>query len=98
MPAHALFDDNVARAKIEELRRQVEAAAKLVDERFAKTADRSALVELAAQIEALRGGITRLHGQLEVLQNQSENTHQRSKDLYVDIHTPLRKLEQLEGT
>src|SRR5204862_809180 len=51
LPAHAIFDDNVARAKIEELRRQVEAAAKLVDERFGKTADRSALVELAAQIE-----------------------------------------------
>ncbi len=83
MPAHALFDDNVARAKIEELRRQVEAAAKLVDERFAKTADRSALVELAAQIEALREG---------------ENADKRGKDLYVDIDTRLRKLEQVKET
>ena len=33
MPAQAIFDDNVARAKIEELRKQVEAAAKLVEER-----------------------------------------------------------------
>ena len=98
LPAHALFDDNVARARIEELRKQVEAAAKLVDERLARTADRSALVELATQIEALRGDIARLRGQLEVLQNQGENADKRGKDLYVDIDTRLRKLEQVKET
>jgi tol-pal system protein YbgF len=96
VPAHALFDDDVARAKIEELRKQVEAAAKLVDERLARTADRSALVEFAAQIDALRGDIARLRGQLEVLQNQGENADKRGKDLYVDIDTRLRKLEQVK--
>lgn len=94
-PAQGIFDDNVARARIEELRKQVEAAAKLVDERLARTADRSALVELATQIEALRGDIARLRGQLEVLQNQGENADKRGKDLYVDIDTRLRKLEQV---
>ncbi len=97
-PAWALFDDNVARARIEELRRQVEAAAKLVEERLArveaKTEDRRALVELASQIDALRGELARLRGQLEVLQNQAETADKRGRDLYVDIDTRLRKLEQ----
>jgi tol-pal system protein YbgF len=97
-PAQGIFDDNVARARIEELRKQVEAAAKLVDERLARTADRGALVELATQIEALRGDIARLRGQLEVLQNQGENADKRGKDLYVDIDTRLRKLEQVKET
>jgi len=98
VPAHALFDDNVARARIEELRKQVDAAAKLVEERLARVADRSTLVELASQIEALRGEIARLRGQLEVLQNQGENADKRGKDLYVDIDTRLRKLEQVRET
>jgi tol-pal system protein YbgF len=93
-PAHALFDDEVARARIEALRKQVEAAAKLVEERLARVEDRRALVELASQIEALRADLARMRGQLEVLQNQADNADKRSKDLYVDIDTRLRKLEQ----
>jgi tol-pal system protein YbgF len=94
LPARALFDDDVARARIEALRKQVEATAKLVDERLAKVEDRRALVELASQIEALRAEIARMRGQLEVLQNQAENADKRGKDLYVDVDTRLRKLEQ----
>jgi tol-pal system protein YbgF len=92
--AHALFDDDVARARIEELRKQVDAAAKAVDERLSKVEDRRALVDLATQIEALRAEIARLRGQIEVLQNQAETADKRGKDLYVDIDTRLRKLEQ----
>jgi tol-pal system protein YbgF len=92
--AQGLFDDNLARSRIEELRRQVEAAAKLVDERLTKVEDRRALLELASQIEALRSDIARMRGQLEVVQNQLETADKRGKDLYVDIDTRLRKLEQ----
>ena len=92
--AWALFDDDVARSRIEELRKRVEATAKLVEERFARLEDRRALVDLAAQIEALRADIARMRGQLEVLQNQADNADKRGKDLYVDIDTRLRKLEQ----
>ncbi len=92
--AQGLFDDNVARARIEELRKQVEAAAKLVDERLARVEDRRALVELASQIEALRGELARLRGQLEVLQHQAQTADKRGKDLYADIDTRLRKIEQ----
>jgi len=94
LPARALFEDDTARARIEALRKQVEAAAKLVDERLARVEDRRALVELASQIEALRADLARMRGQLEVLQNQADNADKRGKDLYVDIDTRLRKLEQ----
>jgi tol-pal system protein YbgF len=96
--AQGIFDDNIARARIEELRRQVEAAAKLVDERLAKAEDRRALIELASLIEALRFEIARMRGQLEVVQNQIETADKRGKDLYVDIDTRLRKLEQAKET
>ena len=93
-PAYALFDDDVARARIEELRKQVDAAARLLEDRLSKLEDRRALVDLASQIEALRSEIARMRGQLEVLQNQIETADKRGKDLYVDIDTRLRKLEQ----
>ena len=94
--AQALFDDELARAQIRDLRRQVEAAAKLVDERLATLEDRRALIDLASQIEALRAEIARMRGQLEVIQNQVETADKRGKDLYVDIDTRLRKLEQVK--
>lgn len=89
--ALALFDDDEARRRIELLRQQV-------DERLSKieqlTGDRSALLEFSAQMEALRTDIANMRGQLEVLQNQAENADKRQKDLYLDIDTRLRKLEQ----
>jgi tol-pal system protein YbgF len=90
----AIFDDNVARGRIEELRKQVEAIRAALEERIAKAEDRRALLELSTQIEALRGEIARLRGQIEVMQNQVEGGDKRGKDLYVDIDTRLRKLEQ----
>jgi len=93
-PAFAIFDDDLARAQIQELRMKVEAANKLLDERLGKLEDRRALVDLASQIEALRGEIARLRGQLEVIQNQVETADKRGKDLYVDIDTRLRKFEK----
>jgi tol-pal system protein YbgF len=92
--AAALFDDDVARQRIEDLRKRVEATAKLVDERLARLEDRGSLVELSSQIEALRADIARMRGLLELLQNQAESADKRSKDLYVDLDTRLRKLEQ----
>ena len=93
-----LFDDNIARTRIEELRKQIEAAGKALEERIGKVeaaaADRRALLEVASQLEALRGEIARLRGQVEVMQNQVESADKRGKDLYVDIDTRLRKLEQ----
>lgn len=102
--AQGLFDDNEARRRIEVLRqqvRQLEASQAAVSERIGKAeavansaADRSAILELASQIEAMRGEIARMRGQVEVLGNQGDTAASRQKDLYLDIDTRLRKLEQ----
>jgi tol-pal system protein YbgF len=106
LPAFAqLFDDNEARRRIELLRQQVEADRRNIEARLSKAeeaaqaaadraADRGALLDLASQIETLRGEIARMRGQLEVLGNQAETAEVRQKQLYLDIDTRLRKLEQ----
>jgi tol-pal system protein YbgF len=94
--AQGLFDDNVARSRIDELRKRLDAADKALEERLARS--ERPLVELATQIDALRADIARVRGSLEVLQNQIENADKRGKDLYVDIDTRLRKLEQARET
>ena len=98
--AQGLFDDNEARRRVERLREQVDANQRAMEERISKAeaasasaADRSVLVDLASQIEALRGDIARMRGQIEVVSNQVETADKRQKDLYLDIDTRLRKLE-----
>ena len=101
----ALFDDEEARARIEQLRRQfdasqraIDASQKAIDERIGKVEaearDRRALIDLAGQIDALKTEIARMRGQLEVLVNRAETAEKRQRDLYIDIDTRLRKLEQ----
>jgi tol-pal system protein YbgF len=92
--AAALFDDDEARRRIEALRQQVETNARAIEERLARMEDRRPLVELAGQIEAVRAELAKMRGQLEVLSNQIDTADKRQKDLYVDIDTRLRKLEQ----
>ena len=101
--AQALFDDGEARRRIEILRGQLNEHTRAVDERLAKieaavsgAGDRSAILELASQIESLRGELARMRGQVEVLANQAELAERRQKDLYLDIDTRLRKLEQAQ--
>ncbi|MBV8030215.1 MAG: tol-pal system protein YbgF [Betaproteobacteria bacterium] len=93
-----LFDDNEARRRIEVLRQTVEANQKLLDDRLAKIeaaeGDRSALLDLSTQLNALRDDLAKLRGQIEVLSNQADAADKRQKDLYLDIDTRLRKLEQ----
>ena len=99
-PARAqLFDDNEARRRVELLRQQVEAYKKATEERLTKAeataqsaADRTALLDLASQIESLRGEIAKMRGQLEVITNQAETAEARQKQLYLDIDTRLRGL------
>src|SRR5688572_7700801 len=99
--AQGLFDDNEARRRIEALRQQLSESQRLTEERLSKieaavgaSTDRSAVLELASQIETLRSEIARMRGQLEVATHQVEVADKRQKDLYLDIDTRLRKLEQ----
>jgi len=77
---------------------QVEANEKALEERLAKleanVADRRAILELSGQLDQLRSDLARLRGMVEVLTNQVETAEKRQKDLYLDIDTRLRKLEQ----
>jgi tol-pal system protein YbgF len=101
--AHAqLFGgDDEARRRIEALRQQMEQNQRTLDERLSKiessstsSASRDAILDLANQLDALRNDMAKLRGQIEVLNNQIETAGQRQKDLYLDIDTRLRKLEQ----
>jgi tol-pal system protein YbgF len=96
--AQGLFDDNEARRRVELLRQSIETSQRAMEERLTKiegaAGDRGALLDLSGQLEALRGDIARMRGQVEVLSNQLEVADKRQKDLYLDIDTRLRKLEQ----
>src|SRR5260221_638276 len=99
--AQGLFDDNEARRRIDLLRaevsenqRQVAEQLKKMEAALAAASDRSALIQLATQVENLSNEMARMRGQLEVLANQAETADRRQKDLYLDIDTRLRKLEQ----
>ena len=91
----ALFGDD---DKINALRAQVDANQKALEDRLSKleasAADRGAILDLAGQLDRLRSDLARLRGQVEVLTNQVETAEKRQKDLYLDIDTRLRKLEQ----
>ena len=97
--AHAaLFGDD---QKVNQLRAQVEANQQAVDEKLSKleaavanAADRRAILDLAGQLDQLRHDLADLRGQVEVLTNRIEVGEKRQKDLYLDIDTRLRKLEQ----
>ena len=101
--AHAqLFGgDDEARRRIEALRQQVQEQTRTIDERLSKiesnansNASRDAIIDLASQLDGLKNDLAKLRGQIEVLANQVETAGQRQKDLYLDIDTRLRKLEQ----
>ncbi len=96
--AQGLFDDNEARRRIEVLRQSLEATQKSLEDRMGKVeasaTDRSAVLDLASQISAMRDDMAKMRGQLEVMQNQLDAADKRQKDLYLDIDTRLRKLEQ----
>lgn len=55
------------------------------------------VVQLLNQVEALNGELNRLRGQMEVLSNDIANAQKRQRDMYVDLDTRLRRIEQNAG-
>ena len=91
-PAHAgLFDDAEARQRIEKMQSDSNARFSRLDGQL----EQSQRVQLDQnnQIEALRGEIAKLRGQIEVLTYELEASTRRQKDFYLDLDTRLRKLE-----
>jgi tol-pal system protein YbgF len=101
VPAHAaLFDDDVARRQIAEQTRRVDDLKSQTDAisgRIGKIEEalRSQPVfELVNQIELLKREIQSLRGQVEVVNNGVESNAKRQRDMYVDLDTRLRRIEQ----
>ena len=78
--AWALFDDDEARRQIKELRTQT-------GERL-DTQSRAQL-DLANQIESLKGEVARLRGQVESLTYELETAKKRQQDFYLDLDAEL---------
>jgi tol-pal system protein YbgF len=97
-----MFDDEEARRQIAaqqlvitEMRNQAQA----LEARTVKLEDALAnqpMLELQNQLEALRGDLNRLQGQIEVLINENESTQKRQRDFYIDLDTRLRRIERPE--
>lgn len=97
MPARAgLFDDEEARKQILQIRAQIAETQRTLDQRVgeleAQARNRS-IIDLFNQVETLKAEFARLRGQIELLQNELENTQKRQRDLYVDLDGRLRKVE-----
>jgi tol-pal system protein YbgF len=94
--------DSEARRRIEEVRTEVLLQLQQMEQKLgermktleATSVERRAILDLAGQLEAMRSELARSRGQIEVLVHQMEVAEKRQKDLYVDIDTRLRKLEQ----
>lgn len=101
----ALFDDDEARKQINQLKSQSEARQKSIEERLSAidaklsqldSSGQNRVVDLAQMIDSLRQDVAKLRGQIEVLANQADTLERRQKDLYVDLDTRLRKIEQTQ--
>lgn len=92
-----LFSDDDARRQIYDLREQL----RILNERMAaleQTVQRleganPAVLDLSAQMEALRGEVNDLRGRAEVQAHTLDEGRDRQKNLYLDLDTRLRRLE-----
>ena len=91
-----MFDDEEARKQIVQLRSQMAETQRTLDQRIAELeaqARNRSIIDLFNQVETLKTEFARLRGQIELLQNEMENTQKRQRDLYVDLDDRLRKVE-----
>jgi len=96
----ALFDDDVARKqaadasrRVDELRSQTDILSGRIG-KIEESLRNQPTLELLNQIELLKREIQSLRGQLEVVGNNVENTAKRQRDMYVDLDTRMRRMEQ----
>jgi tol-pal system protein YbgF len=105
----ALFGDDVARKgvadqsrRLDELRTEVRSQTDTLSGRLSKIEDglrgtqasQQSMLELVNQIELLKREIQSLRGQIEVVNNNVENNAKRQRDMYVDLDTRMRRIEQ----
>src|SRR6185295_94774 len=99
VPVHAqLFGgDDTARKQIAEQSRRIDALsqqlARIEDSLKGLSASNPAL-ELSQQLERLRQELTQLRGQMEVLGNEVQSASKRQRDMYLDLDTRMKRIEQ----
>jgi tol-pal system protein YbgF len=105
-PAQAqLFGgDDTARKQIAHETRRIDAllhqneamAARLsgIEESLKSLSSSNPALELSQQLERLRQEIMQLRGQVEVLGHETQAASKRQRDMYVDIDSRLKRLEQ----
>ena len=110
VPAHAgLFDDDIARKgvadqarRLDEFKLEVKSQMDAIAGRLGKIEEalrgnqvtQQSILELVNQIELLKREIQSLRGQIEVVNNGVEGNAKRQRDMYVDLDTRLRRMEQ----
>jgi len=85
-------------------RRQISEQSKLLDDLSARLARieeslkglsaANPALDLAQQLERLRQEMTQLRGQIEVLGNDIQMAAKRQRDMYVDLDTRMKRIEQ----
>jgi len=89
--------DDVARKDIAAQGKRIEALSQRLvrmEESLQGLASANPALELAQQLENLRQELKQLRGQIEVLGHESQMAAKRQRDMYVDLDTRLRRLEQ----
>ena len=106
--AHAgVFDDDEARRqiavekrRIDDVKSELKTQQQSIDARLGKLEEAlksQALLDLFTQLEALKADMSKLRGQIEVLNNNVENSAKRQRDMYLDLDTRMRRFEQQGG-
>lgn len=104
----ALFGDDVARKgvadqgkRIDDIKGQTDTLSarlnKIEEATRGTQATQQSMLELVNQIELLKREIQSLRGQIEVINNGVENNAKRQRDMYVDLDTRMRRIEQGAG-
>ena len=92
----ALFDDDEARKRIADTNVRLTQVQTQLETRLAQLEQQlraQGLVEMLGTVEGIKSDISRLRGQLEVLQFELAEAQKRQRDLYVDLDSRMRKLE-----
>ena len=96
--------DDVARKQIaeqsrrlDELKRQNDELSERlarIDESIKGLAASNPALELSQQLERIRQEVTQMRGQIEVVGNDIQMASKRQRDMYVDLDTRMKRLEQ----
>ncbi len=93
-----LFDDDIARQQVIDLTNKVQTLQQQNQQRIDQLeAGNKQVLNLVRQIDTQKEALAKLTGQNEVLQFNLDEAIKRQKDLYIDLDTRLRTMEQAKA-